>query len=83
MAGLVCPFIHFGHEISGKIGDKEASRTNGGDMMIRKLLSLFFLFVIPAAVLMLPLEAQSDTADPEEVAHMKAGHKKVVTLAPF
>jgi hypothetical protein len=49
----------------------------GGNMMIRKLLSLFSLFVIPAAVLMLPLNAQSDTANPEEVAHMKAGHKKV------
>jgi hypothetical protein len=26
---------------------------------------------------MIPLQAQSDPADPEEVAHMKAGHKKV------
>ena len=45
--------------------------------MLRKSLSLFSLFVIPAAVLMIPLTAQADPADPEEVAHMKAGHKKV------
>ena len=45
--------------------------------MLRKILSLFSLFLIPAAVLLIPLEAQSDPADPEEVAHMKAGHKKV------
>jgi hypothetical protein len=43
-------------------------------MMLRKL---FSLFVIPAAVLMIPLSAQADPADPEEVAHMKAGHQKV------
>lgn len=45
--------------------------------MLRKMFSLFSLFVIPAAVLMIPVDAQSDTADPEDVAHMKAGHKKV------
>jgi hypothetical protein len=45
--------------------------------MLRKLLSLFSLFLIPAAVLMIPLSAQADPADPEEIAHMKAGHKKV------
>lgn len=45
--------------------------------MLRKILSLFSLFVIPAAVLMFPLDAQSDPADPEDIAHMKAGHKKV------
>ena len=45
--------------------------------MLRKILSLFSLFVIPAALLMFPLEAQSEPADPDEVAHMKAGHKKV------
>ncbi|MDO8630974.1 MAG: hypothetical protein Q7R41_10825 [Phycisphaerales bacterium] len=28
-------------------------------------------------MLMIPVDAQSDTADPDEVAHMKAGHKKV------
>jgi hypothetical protein len=49
----------------------------GGGMMLRKLSSLFSLFVIPAAVLMTPLSAEADPADPEEVAHMKAGHKKV------
>lgn len=45
--------------------------------MLRKMFSIFSLFVIPAAVLMIPVDAQSDTADPDEVAHMKAGHKKV------
>ena len=45
--------------------------------MLRKICSLFSLFVIPVAVLMIPLDAQSNTADPEEVAHMKAGHQKV------
>ena len=41
--------------------------------MLRKILSLFSLFMIPAAVLMIPLEAQSDPADSEDVAHMKSG----------
>lgn len=45
--------------------------------MLRKLLSLFSLFVIPTAMLMFPLDAQSNPADPEDVAHMKAGHQKV------
>jgi hypothetical protein len=45
--------------------------------MLRKIFSLFSLFVIPVAVLLIPLNAQSDPADPEEVAHMKAGHQKV------
>jgi hypothetical protein len=45
--------------------------------MLRKMFSIFSLFMIPAAVLMIPVDAQSDTADPDEVAHMKAGHKKV------
>lgn len=45
--------------------------------MLRTICSLFSLFVIPAVVLMTPLAAQSDSANPEEVAHMKAGHKKV------
>ena len=45
--------------------------------MHRKILSLFSLFVVPLAVLMIPLDAQADPADPEEVAHMKAGHKQV------
>ena len=45
--------------------------------MLRKIFSIFSLFIIPAIVLMSPLAAQSDPADPEEVAHMKAGHKKV------
>jgi hypothetical protein len=45
--------------------------------MLRKIFSLFPLFVIPAVLLMFPLNAQSDPADLEEVAHMKAGHQKV------
>ena len=45
--------------------------------MLRKIFSLFSLFVIPATLLMFPLDAQSDSPDPEEVAHMKSGHKKV------
>jgi hypothetical protein len=45
--------------------------------MFRTICSLFSLFVISVAVVMIPLQAQSDPADPEEVAHMKAGHKKV------
>ena len=45
--------------------------------MRRKTFSLFSLFVIPVAVLITPLAAQSDPADPEKVAHMKAGHKQV------
>jgi hypothetical protein len=48
-----------------------------GDTMLRKIFSLFSLFVIPVAVLLIPLDAQSDPADPEDVAHMKAGHQKV------
>jgi len=45
--------------------------------MYTKLFSLFSLFVLPAAVLMNPIHAQGDQVDPEEVAHIKAGHKKV------
>ena len=45
--------------------------------MLHKIFSIFSVFIIPAVVLMTPLAAQSDPADPEEVAHMKAGHKKV------
>ena len=45
--------------------------------MLRRTLSLFSLFVIPAALLMSPLDAHSDPADPEDIAHMKSGHKKV------
>ncbi|HSL06300.1 MAG TPA: hypothetical protein VK901_22525 [Nitrospiraceae bacterium] len=45
--------------------------------MLRQILSLFSLFVIPVAVLLFPLNAQSDLADPEDIAHMKAGHQKV------
>lgn len=45
--------------------------------MFHKIFSICSLFIIPAAMLMVPLAAQADPADPEEVAHMKAGHKKV------
>ncbi len=45
--------------------------------MLRTIFSIFSLFVIPAALLIFPMDAQSDPADPEEIAHMKAGHKKV------
>jgi hypothetical protein len=45
--------------------------------MLRKIFSIFSVLFIPAVVLMNPLTAQSDPANPEEIAHMKAGHKKV------
>jgi hypothetical protein len=42
-----------------------------------KIFSIFSLFIISVVMLMTPLEAQSDPANLEEVAQMKAGHKKV------
>ena len=45
--------------------------------MVRKICLIFSVLFIPAVVLMNPLTAQSDPANPEEIAHMKAGHKKV------
>src|SRR6478735_2347131 len=45
--------------------------------MLRKIFVIFSVLFIPAVVLMTPLAAQADPADPEEIAHMKAGHKKV------
>jgi hypothetical protein len=48
-----------------------------GDTMFRKTFWLFSLFILPVAVLMAPLAAQSDPADPEEVSRMKSGHQKV------
>jgi hypothetical protein len=45
--------------------------------MLRKIFVIFSVLFIPAIVLMNPLTAQSDPANPEEIAHMKAGHKKV------
>jgi hypothetical protein len=45
--------------------------------MFYKIFSICSLFIIPAVMLMAPMAAQADPADPEEVAHMKAGHKKV------
>lgn len=45
--------------------------------MLRKMFLIFSPFIIPAALLMMPLDVRSQTADPDEVAHMKAGHKKV------
>lgn len=44
--------------------------------MPRKIFSLFSLFVIPVAVLIIPLDAQSDPADPEEVAHTESWPSK-------
>jgi hypothetical protein len=57
--------------------DIEAYSNNGGDTMFHKIFSVCSLFIIPAVMLMAPLTAQADPADPEDVAHMKAGHKKV------
>ena len=45
--------------------------------MLRKIFSTFLLFIIPAAMLMTPLIAQSNPMDLEEVARMKAGHQEV------
>ena len=45
--------------------------------MLCKIFSIFSLFILSAAMLMAPLAAQADPADPEVVAHMKAGHKQV------
>jgi hypothetical protein len=45
--------------------------------MLRKIYSIFSLFIIPAVVLMTPLAAQSNPTDLEEVARMKSGHQKV------
>jgi hypothetical protein len=45
--------------------------------MLRKIFVIFSVLFISAVVLMTPLTAQSDPANPEEIAHMKAGHKKV------
>ena len=45
--------------------------------MLRKMFSTFLLFIIPAAMLMTPLVAQSNPMDLEEVARMKAGHQEV------
>ena len=42
--------------------------------MLPKTFLIFSLFIIPAAVLMIPLKAQSDSANLEEVAQMKPGH---------
>ena len=70
-------FIHSPHGDPGRMGDEDANLTNGGATMLRKIFSIFSLFIIPVVVLMTPLLAQSDPADPEEVTHMKAGHKKV------
>jgi hypothetical protein len=45
--------------------------------MLRKISSILSLFIIPAALLMTPLTAQSDPTNLEEVDRMKAGHQKV------
>src|SRR5512134_782872 len=45
--------------------------------MRRKISSTLWFFIVFAAVLMTPLAAQSDSADPEEVARIKSGHQQV------
>ena len=45
--------------------------------MRRKISSTLWLFIVFAAVPMTPLAAQSDPADPEEVARIKSGHQQV------
>jgi hypothetical protein len=45
--------------------------------MLRKIYSIFSLFIVPAMVLMTPLAAQSDPTNLEEIDRMKAGHQKV------
>jgi hypothetical protein len=45
--------------------------------MLRKMFSIFSLFIIPVVVMMTPLAAQSGPTNLEEVDRMKAGHKKV------
>jgi hypothetical protein len=44
--------------------------------MLHRIFLFFSIFMIPVWLLV-PLDVQSDSADPEEVAHIKAGHKKV------
>ena len=62
--------------VAYKITSLEASRTKDGTML-RKVFSIFSLFIIPAVVLTTPLAAQSNPADLEEVTRMKSGHQKV------
>jgi hypothetical protein len=45
--------------------------------MRRAICSVFSLFIMSAIVLVTPLTAQSNPADPDEVARMKFGHQKV------
>jgi hypothetical protein len=45
--------------------------------MLRKMFSIFSLFIIPVVAMMTPLAAQSGPTNLEEVDRMKAGHKKV------
>ena len=45
--------------------------------MLRKIFVIFSVLFLPAVMVMTPLTAQSDPANPEALAHMKAGHKKV------
>jgi|SRR5688572_2224233 hypothetical protein len=44
--------------------------------MLRNILWISSLFIISTVVLVTPLVAQSDLADPEEVARMKSGHQE-------
>jgi len=45
--------------------------------MRRKIFPIFLLFIMLVAVLMTPLAAHSDPADPVEAARMKFGHQKI------
>lgn len=45
--------------------------------MLRKISSIFSLFILPVVVLLTPLAAQSNPADLGEVDRMKSGHQKV------
>ena len=67
-------FIHSLHGDAGRMGEQKANQTNGGITMPYKIFTIFSLFIISTAVLMIPLEAQSNPANLEEVAQMKAGH---------
>jgi hypothetical protein len=51
--------------------------TDGSDPMRRKIFPIFLLFIMLVTVMMPPLVAHSDPADPEEIARMKFGHQKV------
>ena len=72
--------IEWNRYLIGKKGTASGRKAEpGGDILLRKILSIcsLFVFVPLLIVMMIPINAQSDPADPEDVAHMKSGHKKV------